>query len=269
MDNDHRCSTPLLKRQTSANTPILYTPDQKKNPRAHPPPFLVHAIIEKHGANYIHDVIRLTWQEFQELYHIVKDSLEQHGRGRRRKLERIDAFFVAMLFLTSGSTVRLIAVSLKLFRSLAERFIATCLDAIQLPSNNSSQKAKRMSVPIELLRIVRRFWSLWTPRSSSSRNPAAIKVNTTQASLSVTVSKSKLSSPPTDNAFIYPKSTAASVTTKRFSIGLGRSNSSLIGHQVPPILANELLWATLDMSGSTGQAVEILSFLTNGLHTGS
>jgi hypothetical protein len=56
-----------------------------------PPPFSVPAIVEKHGSDYIQDAIRLTWQELQELYHIVKDSLEQHGAGQRPKLEHIDA----------------------------------------------------------------------------------------------------------------------------------------------------------------------------------
>jgi hypothetical protein len=91
----------------------LHTPAGEEKAGPAPPPSSVRAIVEKRGAIYIYDAIRLTWQEFQELYHIVKDSLEQYGRGRRRELERTNAFFVAMLFLTSGSAVKLIAVNLK------------------------------------------------------------------------------------------------------------------------------------------------------------
>jgi hypothetical protein len=62
-------------------------PARRRTPEPAPPPFSVRAIVEEHDPDYIYDAIRLTWQEFQELYHIVKDSLEQHGRGRRRPNE--------------------------------------------------------------------------------------------------------------------------------------------------------------------------------------
>jgi hypothetical protein len=112
--------------------PLHIRPEEKPLEPALPP-FSVRAIVEKHGADYIHDGICLTWQQFQDIYYIIRDSLEQHWRGRIRKLERIDAFFSAMPLLTSGSRLRIIAVNLKLSGSLVERSVAACLDAIQAP----------------------------------------------------------------------------------------------------------------------------------------
>jgi hypothetical protein len=72
----------------------------------------------------------------------VKDPLEQHGCGRRQKLKGINAAFVAMLFVTSGRTVKLIAMNLKLSGSLVERSITVCLDVIHAPLEQSFPKSQ-------------------------------------------------------------------------------------------------------------------------------
>jgi hypothetical protein len=41
--------------------------------------FSIRAIVDAHGFNYIRAAIGLIWEEFQELYHIIKGSLEQRG----------------------------------------------------------------------------------------------------------------------------------------------------------------------------------------------
>jgi hypothetical protein len=65
------------------------------------PPFPIRGIVDERGPDCIHSAIRLMWEEFLELYQVVKPSIKPKGRGRRRNLARIDPFFVLMLYLTS------------------------------------------------------------------------------------------------------------------------------------------------------------------------
>jgi hypothetical protein len=93
--------------------------------------FPVEQLVRDHGANDVGQLIRLTWEEFQELFSLVKTSLTQSGRGRPRKLESIDQFFLFLLYVTSSSTLTRLAAGLSLSVSLVERTIYTVLEAIE------------------------------------------------------------------------------------------------------------------------------------------
>jgi hypothetical protein len=80
--------------------------DDEDPPNPAQPEFSIGAIVEENGADYVQSVIHLTWDKFQELFEIVESSLKQKGRGRRRKFDRIDRFFIVMVDLTSGCTIK-------------------------------------------------------------------------------------------------------------------------------------------------------------------
>jgi hypothetical protein len=84
------------------------------------PEFSIGVIVEEKGAGYARSAVHLTWDEFQELFEIVESSLKQKGRGRRRKLDQIDRFFIVMVYLTSGCTVKQVAMSLNISKSFVE-----------------------------------------------------------------------------------------------------------------------------------------------------
>jgi hypothetical protein len=46
------------------------------------------------------------YEEFREPFEIVESSLNQSDRGRQQKLELIDRFFIFLLYVTSGGTLR-------------------------------------------------------------------------------------------------------------------------------------------------------------------
>jgi hypothetical protein len=71
---------------------------------------------------------------------IVSGALPHHqrvtwtnGAKTKAKFGRIDQFFVTMLYLTSGSTFKLIGVNPRILPSLVNRYIANCLQAIEEP----------------------------------------------------------------------------------------------------------------------------------------
>jgi transposase len=97
------------------------------------PPFSVDQIIRDRGADYVRQAIHFTWDEFKDLFSLVETALTQSGRGRSRKLEPINQFFIFLLHTTSGCTIRTLAVNLSISPSLAERTIYSVLDAIEEP----------------------------------------------------------------------------------------------------------------------------------------
>jgi hypothetical protein len=94
-------------------------------------PFSIVAIVAEYGGDYIQRAIHLTWEEFKELYRIVKHPMSQTGRGRRRSLERIDRFFILMLYLTSGAKFKHLERELKLSLALVARTIHQTLNEIE------------------------------------------------------------------------------------------------------------------------------------------
>jgi hypothetical protein len=108
-------------------------PGDEEEPDPPGPPFSIRAIVEEHGNDYIRSAIHLMWQEFQDLFLIVEHSIRQKGRGRRRKLDEMDRLFVLMIYLTSESTIKKIAVNLNVNQTSVERTIQRTLDEIQEP----------------------------------------------------------------------------------------------------------------------------------------
>jgi hypothetical protein len=107
--------------------------DDEDPPNPAQPEFSIGAIIEEKGADYVRSAIHLTWNEFQELFEIAESSLKQKGRGRRRKLDRIDRFFIVMVYLTSRCTITKVAMSLNVSKSFVERTLQETLNNIQVP----------------------------------------------------------------------------------------------------------------------------------------
>jgi hypothetical protein len=64
--------------------------EDENDPNAPDEPFSIAALVAQSGGDYIQRALHLTWEEFQDLFRIVKHPLSQTGRGRRRSLERID-----------------------------------------------------------------------------------------------------------------------------------------------------------------------------------
>jgi hypothetical protein len=104
--------------------------DDEDPPNPAQPEFSIDAIVEEKGADYVRSAIYLIRDEFQELFEIVESSLKQKGRGRRRKLDRIDRFFIVRVYLTSGCTIKQVAMSLNVSNSFVERTLQKTLDNI-------------------------------------------------------------------------------------------------------------------------------------------
>jgi hypothetical protein len=62
----------------------------------------IQRIMDERGPDYVRHATSLTWEEFLELYWIVKPSTEQKGCGRWRTLARIDRFFILTFYLMSN-----------------------------------------------------------------------------------------------------------------------------------------------------------------------
>jgi hypothetical protein len=107
--------------------------DEQAEPEPPEEPFSIMALVQKSGGDSIQKALCLTWEEFQDLFGIVKRSMTQLGRGRRRSLEKIDRFFILMLYLTSGSKLKNIAVHLGLSISFVLRTVHQTPEVIQAP----------------------------------------------------------------------------------------------------------------------------------------
>jgi hypothetical protein len=80
--------------------------------------YSIRRIVDDRGPDYIRDAISLTEEELFELYQIVKPSLEQKGPGRSGTLARIDRFFLLLLDLASGCTIKRVNLSVNLSHAL-------------------------------------------------------------------------------------------------------------------------------------------------------
>jgi hypothetical protein len=97
----------LIGHDEEEDEPEEDEPEEEE--QAETPPFSVHALVDRSGPGIIARLIRFTSDEFLDLFELCSASLQQTGRGRRRSIAPIDAFFVFMLALTSGNTLREIA----------------------------------------------------------------------------------------------------------------------------------------------------------------
>jgi hypothetical protein len=104
--------------------------EEEDIPEPAAPQFSVRKIVEEQGANRIGELIRFTWNEFQELFAAIEHGITQAGRGRRRKLDPLDELFVFMVYVTSGLTLDAIAVLLNLKAARVLRIVDTCLTPV-------------------------------------------------------------------------------------------------------------------------------------------
>jgi hypothetical protein len=63
----------------------------------------IHNNARESGPGYMAEAVKFSWEEFQDLFNMVRRSLRQSGRGRMQMLDSIDRFFIFLLYLTYGS----------------------------------------------------------------------------------------------------------------------------------------------------------------------
>jgi hypothetical protein len=56
------------------------------------PIFSIHNIVREYGPGYIAEAFKFSWDEFQYLFDMVRQSLRQSGLARKRMLDLIDRF---------------------------------------------------------------------------------------------------------------------------------------------------------------------------------
>jgi hypothetical protein len=115
------------RRETERLSRLHIDEEEETGVPANEPLFSVTAIARDRGSRYIASMIRFTWEEFQELHAEVGRAVLQKGRGRRRRLEPIDRFFVFILYLTSGFTYREVSNCTKLATTCVSRIVEACL----------------------------------------------------------------------------------------------------------------------------------------------
>jgi hypothetical protein len=71
--------------------------------------FLSEDFVTERGKDGIAATIDFTWLEFQELFEIVQDSLQQVTPARPMAMDPMELFYM-MIYLTSRMTLRRIAV---------------------------------------------------------------------------------------------------------------------------------------------------------------
>jgi hypothetical protein len=125
-------------------------------------------IVQTHSLGDIARAIKFSWDEFRTLFRIVADSLRQTGRGSKRSLESIDAFFIFVLSPTSIFTAVQIATHLLFAKALVQQYINHCIQRVTdlleafFPTNLNDVHCPRtfrvVSTSCQHSRLVARFY---------------------------------------------------------------------------------------------------------------
>jgi hypothetical protein len=114
---------------TSAEVP---EPGPAKYASVSQPRFSLKNFVTERREDVIAAPIGFSWMEFQELFEIVQGSLQQVTPGRRMALSQMELFYM-MISLTSGMTLRKVAMFFKRSARLVQNDVVHCLNQLIHP----------------------------------------------------------------------------------------------------------------------------------------